>query len=240
MLINSLQNERVKKWSRLNTKKYRDEEGLFLVEGDHLVNEAIKSKVAKEIIVLEGTIFDTSLPIFEVSEAVMKKISNQVSISNVCAVCHKLGEKEYKGNILILDNIQDPGNFGTIIRSSVAFNVDTIVTSFDTVDLYNDKVIRSSEGMLFNVNVIKRNIEEFVDELHNNEYKVYGTKVDSGNNLKEFKASEKFAIIMGNEGSGVSSRVLAKCDEYLYIPMNDSCESLNVGVATSIILYELF
>lgn len=240
MLINSINNERVKKWAKLNNKKYRDIEGLFLVEGDHLVNEAVNSNSAIEIIVLEGTYFDTTLPIYEVNEAIMKKITNQVSISNICAVCKKLGEKEINGNVVILEDIQDPGNFGTIIRSSVAFNVDTIVVSKSTVDLYNDKVIRSSEGMIFHINVIRREISDIINELHNNDYKVYGTKVDGGKNLKTVAKYEKTAIVMGNEGSGVSDKVLDKCDEFIYIPMNKACESLNVGVATSIILYELF
>ncbi len=238
MIINSLNNERVKKWAKLSSKKYRDEEGLFLVEGDHLVNEAIKCDCVKEIIVLESTTFDTDLPLFEVSESIMKKISNQISISNICAVCKKLKEKEINGNVVILDNIQDPGNFGTIIRSSVAFNIDTIIVSPNTVDLYNDKVIRSSEGMLFHMNVVKKEIVSVIDELQQNGYKVYGTKVDGGKNLKDFENNKKFAIVMGNEGLGVNPNTLKKCDEYIYIPMNKACESLNVGVATSIILYE--
>jgi len=240
MIINSLQNERVKKWCKLSSKKYRDTEGLFLVEGDHLVNEAIKHNLVEELIILEGTSFTSALPCTEVSKEVMQKISNQISVSNICAVCKKMEEKEPFGKILILDNIQDPGNFGTIIRSSVAFGIDTIVVSYDTVDLYNDKVIRSSEGMLFNINIVKKDIVGFIDELHANDYIVYGTKVDGGKTIKGFKINEKFAIVMGNEGAGVSSTILNKCDEYLYIPMHESCESLNVGVATSIILYELY
>jgi len=240
MQINSLNNERVKNWCKLNIKKYRDRENLFLVEGEHLVNEAIKCNAAKEIILLEGSTFNTDLPVYEVTESIMKKITNQVSISNICAVCHKLEENDIKGNVIMLDEVQDPGNLGTIIRSASAFNADTIVLSENTVDLYNDKVIRSSEGMIFHVNIIKRNLCKIIDELQNQNYYVYGTKVDGGKNIKEINTPEKFAVVMGNEGAGVSSNILNQCDEYLYIPMNENCESLNVGVATSIILYELF
>lgn len=240
MVINSLQNERVKNWCKLKEKKYRDETGLFLVEGDHLVNEAIKNNIVKELIILEGTPFTSVYPITEVSASVMQKISNQVSASSICAVCYKIKESGMKGNVVILDNIQDPGNLGTIIRSSVAFNADTIVLSKDSVDLYNDKVIRSSEGMIFNINIVKKDIDKCIDELHENGYKVYGTKVDNGTNLKKFKTANNFAIIMGNEGLGINKDILNKCDDYIYIPMNEACESLNVGVATSIILYELF
>lgn len=240
MVINSLQNERVKNWSKLNTKKYRDEEGLFLVEGDHLVNEAIKNNLVKEIIVLENTVYETDLPKYEVTDSVMKKITSQVSISNICAICYKKEEKEINGNVIVLDNIQDPGNFGTIIRSCVAFNIDTIIVSLDTVDLYNPKVIRSSEGMIFNINIIKKDLSEAMDELHDLDYKIYGTKVDGGTNLKEIKKENKFAVVMGNEGLGVNHNILEKCDDYIYIPMDKNCESLNVGVATSIILYEFY
>ena len=240
MVINSLNNERVKTWSKLSNKKYRDELGLFLVEGDHLVSEAIKANCVKELIVLEGTNYDTDLTIIEVTEAVMKKITNQVTIPSICAVCYKLPEKEILGNVLILDDIQDPGNLGTIIRSAVAFNINTIIASFKTVDLYNEKVIRSSEGMIFHVNYLKKDLLNILKGLKEQNYKVYGTKVTGGKELKNIEKNEKYAIIMGNEGSGVSAEVLDECDEYIYIPMNQKCESLNVGVATSIILYELY
>lgn len=240
MNINSLNNEKVKNWAKLNNKKYRDEKGLFLVEGDHLVKESIKANCVKEIIVLAGISIETNLNTYEVSEAIMKKITNQVTIPNVCAVCYKLKESEINGNVLILDDIQDPGNLGTIIRSAVAFNVGTVIASPKTVDLYNDKVIRSSEGMLFNINYLKKDLNEAIGYLKKQNYVIYGTKVDGGSNLKNIPKCKKCAIIMGNEGSGVRKDILDKCDEYLYIPMNNKCESLNVGVATSIILYELF
>lgn len=240
MLINSLNNDRVKAWAKLNSKKNRDETGLFIIEGDHLVSEAIKSNCVKEIILLEGMTFDSTFPTYEVSFAIMKKLTNQVTIPKICAICYKLKEKEINGNVILLDDIQDPGNLGTIIRSAVAFNVDTIVASEKTVDLYNDKVIRSSEGMLFHINFIKRDLIDTMDYLHAKNYHIYGTKVDGGTNLKAIKALDKNAIVMGNEGVGVNSEILSKCDDFIYIPMNKSCESLNVGVATSIILYELF
>ena len=121
----------------------------------------------------------------------------------------------------------------------MGFGIDTIVASLDTVDIYNDKVLRSSEGMLFHINIVKRDIDTFIEELHKDGYQVYGTKVDGGTNLKEVTKVLKTAIVMGNEGAGVKDTTLDKCDKYIYINMNSDCESLNVGVATSIILYEL-
>lgn len=239
-VVTSLDNKRIKNLSKLLIKKYRDEEGKFLVEGEHLVEEAYKAGVLLEVVKCEDYIGEydvqTTLVIYEV----IKKLSNTQSPQRIIGVCKKLEEKEIGNKVLVLEDLQDPGNLGTIIRSSVAFNVDTIIVSNNTVDIYNDKVLRSSEGMLFHINIVKRDINNILDELHNNGYTLYGTKVDGGTNIKEIEVSEKFAIIMGNEGAGVSDDTLDKCDKYLYIPMYNNCESLNVGVATSIILYELF
>ena len=174
-----------------------------------------------------------------VSEKVMKFLSELDTPNEVMGVCYKLKEKEIDGNVLMLDRIQDPGNLGTIIRSAVAFDISTIVLSKDTVDLYNPKVLRSTQGLLFSVNIIIRNLDECINELKENDYIIYGTKVDNGKNLKEIEKKNKYAIIMGNEGKGVSENIMTMCDEYIYIPMNSKCESLNVGVATSIILYEM-
>ncbi len=239
-IITSLDNKHIKNLSKLLIKKYRDQEDMFLVEGEHLVEESFKSGNLIELIKTEDYERDFDVPTTIVTYEVLKKLSSSVTPQKVIGVVKKLEEKKYGNKILILDNLQDPGNLGTIIRSSVAFNVDTIVLSENCVDLYNDKVIRSSEGMLFHINVIKRNIDEFIDEIHEEGYKVLGTKVTDGENVKKVEVPEKVAIIMGNEGAGVRCEILDKCDKYLYISMNKVCESLNVGVATSIILYELF
>lgn len=239
-VVTSLDNKRIKNLSKLLIKKYRDEEGKFLVEGEHLVEEAYKAGVLLEVVKCEDYIGEYDVPTTLVTYEVIKKLSNTQSPQRIIGVCKKLEEKEIGNKVLVLEDLQDPGNLGTIIRSSVAFNVDTIIVSNNTVDIYNDKVLRSSEGMLFHINIVKRDINYILDELHSNGYILYGTKVDGGTNIKEINVSEKFAVIMGNEGAGVSNDTLDKCDKYLYIPMNNNCESLNVGVATSIILYELF
>lgn len=239
-VISSLENENVKFWNKLNEKKYRDECDLFKVEGLHLVEEAIKSNLVKEIIMLEDSdlSFD-NIQVNYVTKKILDKISSLTTSPDIMAVCYKLKEKYYGNKILLIDSLQDPGNLGTIIRTAVAFNIDTIVLGSDTVDLYNDKTIRATEGMLFHINIIKRDLTNFIKELKSNSYSILGTKVDGGNKLNSIKFNEKTAIIIGNEGSGVKEELLDLCDEYLYIPMNNKCESLNVSVATAIILYEL-
>jgi TrmH family RNA methyltransferase len=239
MKIESLQNSKVKEWIKLKEKKYRDLNNLFLIEGDHLLNEAMIKGVVREIISTDKLFDFEGIPFYEVNDSIMKKMSNQVSGTNVICVCEKLREREIIGNVCLLDNIQDPGNLGTIIRSAVAFNIDTIIVSPDTVDLYNDKTIRSSEGMLFHINVIKLNLEDAIDSLKNKDYKIYGTNVENGLDLKETSFLNKVAVIIGNEGNGVKKALQDKCDSLIYIPISSSCESLNAGIAASIIFYEM-
>lgn len=239
MYYSSINNEFIKELKKLNQKKYRDLKNEFLIEGEHLVKEALKTDLVKYVIVKEGTKFNTNKKIITVSFNVLKYISNLDCPQSIMAVCHKLKNNDINNKVVILDNIQDPGNLGTIIRSCVAFNIDTLIISSDSVDLYNSKVIRASQGMIFNLNIITTNLFDIIKTLKLKNYKIVGTDVNDGVNLSDFKKSEKFAIIMGNEGSGISDNIQKLLDENIYIPMNKKCESLNVGVACSIILYEL-
>lgn len=239
MKIESINNDKVKRWAHLKEKKFREQENLFLVEGDHLVKEALKKGVVKELIALNADYEVENIPFYEVTPSIMKKISSQVSISEVIAVCKKLESKPITGNVCLLDNIQDPGNLGTIIRSALAFNIETIILSSDTVDLYNDKVIRASEGMIFHLNFLKGDLPSIINELKSKNYQIYGTDVNKGTSLKNIAFSHKSGIIIGSEGQGMKSTLAPLCDELINIPLNESCESLNAGVAASIIFYEL-
>lgn len=234
-MITSKDNERIKFVSKLNDKKYRKEYGLFLVEGEHLVEEAYKHGLLKEVYSLSETNYPNSNV---VTENVMRKISSLNTIPSIVGVCNIKKEESLGNKLLILDGIQDPGNLGTIIRSAVAFNISTIVLSTDTVDLYNPKVIRATEGMLFNINIITRDLNEFIPSIKS-QYKIYGTNVVNGTDIKNVEKVKKYAIIMGNEGNGVKKEIQNMCDTNIYIPISSSCESLNVAVATSIILYEM-
>ena len=237
-IVSSLQNEKIKNLSKLLQKKYRDIENKFLVEGDHLVEEAKRSGLLLEVVKCEDVLGDYDVPTTLVTYDVIKKLSNTMNPQRIIGVVRKPEEKELGNKILILDDIQDPGNLGTIIRSSLAFNIDSIVLSNNSVDVYNDKVIRSSEGMFFHINIIRKDLTNIISELHQNNYQIYGTKVDGGTLVDKISLPEKYALVMGNEGNGVKEDILDLCDEYVYIDMNSKVESLNVGVATSIILYE--
>lgn len=238
MIYTSIENDKIKEIAKLKDKKFRKNSGLFLIEGEHLILEAYKKGYLEKIIKLESSEINLDVETLMVSEKVLKHLSF-LETPTIIGVSRQKDDKIVGNHILILDNIQDPGNLGTIIRSSVAFNVDTIILSTDTVDLYNEKVIRATQGLIFNVGIVRTNLDEIVKELKEKKYKIYATKVNGGKSLKNIERCQKFAIIMGNEGSGVRKSLLDICDEYLYIDMNKNCESLNVGVATSIILYEL-
>ena len=239
MVIESVQNEKIKYFRKLRETKYIKEYKLFIVEGEHLVEEAIKNGCAKEIILLNGKDYNTDLNKIYVSDNVLKSISLLKTPQYIMALCNVIDNKEIKGSrLLLLDNVSDPGNLGTIIRSSVAFNIDTIILSEDSVNLYNDKVVRSSEGMIFNTNIITMNLSDSIKEIKNKGIKVYGTDLKGSKYLHEFNKPTSFALIVGNEGMGMKKEILDLCDENIKIEMNNNCESLNVGVATSIILYE--
>ena len=235
-MIDSLDNKKIKEITYIKIKKYRDQYGLFLVEGKHLVDEAKKSGLLEEVILLDDEYdFDKKLI---VSEKVMKKLSFQDSLPSIMGVCKIKDSKLIGSKYLLLDGIQDPGNLGTIIRSSLAFGVDTIVLSKDSVDLYNDKVIRSTQGMIFHINIIRCDLEDVINKIKG-DIKIIGTSLGDSTPLRSIDKLERYALIVGNEGNGVKSEIQDMCDENLYIKMNKNAESLNVGVACSILLYEM-
>lgn len=236
-MIESVNNERVKEIAKLHDKKYRKINNKFLAVGKHLVEEALKKNLVLELFLLEGTPNTYGFDATYVSEKVMKKLSEQTSSPKELAVCKIENNNEIVGNVVILDNIKDPGNLGTIIRSAVAFNYQTIILSKECVDVYNGKVIRSSEGMLFNINIIIDDIEKYIYILKNNGYKIYSTDVVTG--VSPQKENNKHAIIIGSEASGVKDSVKALADQNLTLAMNPLCESLNAGVSASILMYEL-
>ena len=230
-MITSQDNEKIKYLIKLKQSKYRKQERKFIVEGPHLVDEAKKLNLVIEaysIIDKEGYI--------QISEALMKKIADTDTLVSEIAICRMLDKNELANKLLILDKVQDPGNLGALMRSANAFGFKTIILNIGSVDIYNSKVIRASQGAIFKLNFRYENLVEFLDELK--DYKIYGTNVVNGISLDEVKKEEKMAIILGNEGNGISKEVAAKINKNIYIPIENT-ESLNVSVAGGIIMYEL-
>ncbi len=236
MIIKSLTNEKVKTWVKLRQKKYRDELNLFLIEEEHLIEEALKAGIVQTIILSENVdnIFDFE-ETFTVSENVMKKIADNVSPVKYIAVCKKLDEKTGDSKrILALDRIQDPGNLGTLIRSAVSFGFNQILLSSDSVDIYNEKVIRATQGAMFHV-CFKRC--DLISELVNlKDFDILAFSLDNSNYLSDVVTKENICIVLGNEGRGISEKVFNCCNKKVKIEMKDF-ESLNVAVAGSIAMY---
>lgn len=238
-MITSLDNKRIKEIIKLKNKKHRDNKDKFIVETLNLVTEAYKAGLLEEIYVLDRYNYSFDVDTFYVTDNVMAKISS-LENSSILGICKKRANTKLLGDkFLLLDGVQDPGNLGTIIRCALGFNIDTIVLSYDTCDLYNEKVIRATEGAIFKMNIIRDDLTKVINELKNKNIIIYGTDVKGGIDVKTVDEVSKFALIMGSEGNGVKNNIKQLVDKNLYINTNKQLESLNVGVATGIILYSL-
>ena len=240
MLITSTDNKKIKDIRKLIDKKNSLKNELFVIEGDHLVKEAVKRNLLTELYILEGYDCEYDFPYDTVTEKVMKTLSDLKSIPRVIGVSKINSDKSFGNRIVILDDIQDPGNAGTVIRNCVAFGVNTIVFSKNSVSPYNEKVIRSTQGMIFNINVVIDDLEAIIKDIKLKGIEVIGTSLNTSNGLKNMPKLDKYAVIFGNEGNGISKEVQLMCDKLYKIEMNENCESLNVGVSCGIILYKLF
>ena len=234
--ITSVDNAQVKKWNKLHQKKERDATGLFLVEGKHLIEEALKYN-AVELVLYEKECPFQNVDSQEVSKNVLDKLSSNPSGADYIGICHlpKL-ELKKKERILLLDGIQDPGNLGTLIRTAISFSFDGIYCSKDTCDYLNEKVIRSTQGAIFQIPIFYVDLIECIKELKEENVQVIATTLQDAKTMKEIPPQEKMAFILGNEGNGVSKEVSACADTHLRIEM-EGFESLNVAVAGGIILY---
>ena len=238
MVIDSINNQKIKYLNKLKDKKYREEEDKFIVEGYHLVEEAYKKGILTTLFKQENDSFSLDVETYEVSSNIFSKLTDLNNSHQVIGICKKIYNEIVGDRLLLLDIIQDPGNLGTIIRSSKAFNVDTIVLSNDTVDIYNLKVLRATGGNIFHINFVYRDLKETIVELKKSEFKVYATDVKEGLDVVGVK-DKKVAVIVGNEGNGVKPEIKNMCDNSIHIKTNSDVESLNVAMATTIILYEL-
>lgn len=248
--ISSLNNEKIKYFCSLLDKKIRNKERLFLIEGYHLVEEAAKTVKLKAVI---GSIQSdlekfNNVEKYLVTNEIIKKLSNTKNPQNIIGLVETLNytvndllnilaKKEVK--LVLLDEINDPGNLGTIIRTTAALGYDGIIMSKNTVDLYNDKVIRSTQGVMFKIPIFIADLEEVIPILKKYKTKCFGTSLTNSKILTESKKENKFAICFGNEARGVKEQILNLMDQNIRIEMKNDVESLNVSVAASIIMYEL-
>lgn len=234
--IDSPQNTRIKNWAQLHHKKKRDETGLFLVEGEHLIEEALKEHLVQVILTDENPVFSFE-PTILVPQTIMRKLTANPSGAHLIAVCRQMKKPlAALHRVLILDGVQDPGNLGTLIRTAVSFSFDGVICSEDTVDLYNDKVIRSTQGALFSIPVVREDISGAINRLKKDGFRIIATALENSRPMAEIAEREKMAFILGNEGQGVRTEVQKAADEKMRIEMS-GFESLNVAVAGGIVMY---
>lgn len=236
MLITSLDNKKIKDLVRLYNKKYRDLYDRFVVDSVNFIKEADSLGLLLEVYILDGNDLDVSCSKYFVTDKVMSKIKSVNTCLYVGVVKKPIFDGVLGDRVLVLDGVSDPGNMGTIIRSALGFNVSSVVLSNTCCDLYNDKCLRACEGSVLKVNVLREDLVSVIKSLKGI-VPIYVTDVCCGDDIRKVSCS-KFCLIMGNEGNGVSNELVVLSDKKINIKTNSNLESLNVGVATSIILYE--
>ena len=223
----------------LSLKKNRQKEQLFIAEGEKIVAELLNSNFEfHEIFATnEWILKNTDVRAIKVPASELDRISNLKSANNVLAIV-KIKQENLSvtdGLTLVLDDINDPGNLGTIIRMCDWFGVKQLVCSKSTVDCFNPKVVQSAMGSLFRVPIIYTDLEEYVTKV---DTPIYGAFMD-GENVRNVKVPESVHLIMGNEANGISEEINNLITDKVAIKnIGNSAESLNVAVATSILLHE--
>ena len=247
-LIQSVKNPQVKQWKKLLTKKERDKTGTFLIEGYHLVEEALKQQdFVLELIVSEKVELPPRLDygtasITFVTEEISRQLSDTEAPQGIYAICRQMEQAsslQDARSLLLLDAVQDPGNLGTMIRTADAAGIDAVIVGRGSVDSYNPKVLRSAQGSHFHLPIISGDLTEWICRLKEKNIPVYGTALETARVYTETEPGNSFALIVGNEGNGVNKEILMQTDANLYIPIYGKSESLNVAVAAGILLYYL-
>ncbi len=248
--IESSQNAQVKHWKKLVTiRKDRDKSGEFLVEGIHLVEEALKQpSTVLTLIVREGMKIPTNwnlegVNMAEITMEIAKEIAETEYSQGIYAHCVQptSTQKEQQNwtRILMIDAVQDPGNVGTMIRTADAAGLDAVILGKGTADAYNPKTVRSAQGSHFHIPILKGDLSDWLRAFKSQKIPVYGSSLEDSVTYNHVEPQSRFALIMGNEGSGLSQELLVKTDMNLKIPLLGQAESLNVAVATGILLYTL-
>lgn len=255
-IIRSVNSPKVKQWAELLTKKGRDKQGKFLIEGIHLVQEALLSGARFEALIysLERGLPDEiemgkmgnrrPVEIFGVVEAVLAKITDARSPQGVCAVIEKpkiVLETLLKSDpslAVLVDGVQDPGNLGTIIRSADAVGAEAVILGQGTVDVYNPKTVRSTMGSLFHIPVVEADLPQLLRSMQSEPVQIVNTSLQAQMSCYEADFTRRTWFLVGNEADGVSAEAAQYADTHIKIPMLGKAESLNVAMASTVLLYE--
>ncbi|MGX5377050.1 TrmH family RNA methyltransferase [Ligilactobacillus sp. LYQ135] len=251
-VITSVNNSQVKAWSKLNTKKGRLNQQKYLLDGWHLVKEAIRTnepietimvspdfKYLQEIFVPEGA------DMIQITDNVVKHLSDTKHPQGVFAVVkikqqNEINPENVSGAWLFMDNVQDPGNIGTMVRTADAAGFTGIVFGNGTADVYNPKIVRSMQGSQFHLKMVSASLEPWIKAFKKAKKPVFGTELNpQARPYNQVGKHSDFALIMGNEGNGMQSDLLKQTSLNLYIPIVGKAESLNVAVAAGILMFQL-
>ena len=247
--IESKNNNLFKEIKKLKEKKHRIKSNKYLIEGLRFVEEAIKSKVSIDSIIFTESFkeknpdlflkINENIKLIQMNEALLKQLCSTENPQGIVGVINMQNKELKSGELVVLvDKVQDPGNMGTIIRSAHAAGAAGIVMTKGTVDIYNDKTLRSTMGSIFYIPIVEDDSLDFVKSLKKEGYKLVVSSLQGKNNFFEENLQGKVMIAVGNEGKGVSDEVYDIADIKVKIPMPGEAESLNVAVATSIMIYE--
>jgi RNA methyltransferase, TrmH family len=251
-LIQSRENSLLKQVRKLKEKRYRTESNQFLIEGFRFLDEAVKSSFEVPYVFVNENNLDKwnasglgehirkDTKVYLIKDAVFKTIAGTESPQGVIAVvCNKKSKlKEGDGFYVLVDRIQDPGNMGTIIRTAHAAGALGLLYTKGTVDIYNEKTLRSSMGSIFHLPVIEDESINITRELKTRGFKLIVSSLDTKESFYDIDLKGNSIICVGNEGNGISDEVLELCDEKVRIPMPGGAESLNAAVAASIMIFE--
>ncbi|MGY0372564.1 TrmH family RNA methyltransferase [Clostridium sp. JNZ J1-5] len=252
-LIESRENSLIKDIKKLHKKKYRLEKGQFLVEGFRFVQEALESSFCIPYLLISekfqdkyyslnmDNMINKDTRVYLVKDNIFKELCNTDNPQGIIGVVNnkKIEIEDKEGFYVLVDKVQDPGNMGTIIRSAHASGALGVIVTRGTVDLYNDKTLRSTMGSIFNIPVIEDNSFENIKKLKDNGFKFIVSSLDTNNNFYDIDLTGKVVICIGNEGNGISDEIYRIGDEKVKIPMPGGAESLNAAVAASIMMYEI-
>ena len=253
-IITSKDNELIKHVRKLKDKKYRDEYNEYVVEGIKIVEEAVKENVKiKQIIICNDTTKTYEIPThimleiakyecIYVTDKIFNLITQVTNPQGIMAIIEKNSEKnqiDYTQDIiLVLDDVQDPGNLGTILRTADSIGLNQIVVSKGTADAFNSKVVRSTMGAIFRIKIIEtQDLIRTIKEMKKHHFKLMVTSLQTENSIYDINFNKKI-IVIGNEANGVSKEIQDMADEKAKIPMFGRTESLNASVAAGIVMYE--
>lgn len=238
--ITSLTNSHIKELALLANSKERNAKKKVLLEGEHLVKEAYGLGVLEEVLIVDENDYLDGVNNILVTKDIIKKLSTTATPQSIIGIA-KIVDKEIEfGNtILLLDGISDPGNLGTIVRTAKAFDVSSIILSSRSIDIYNEKVIRATQGAIFKMPIIKMNMLDAISLLKDKGYLVLATALKDASYLDSIDKVDKYALVLGNEATGVSKEVIEASDKVVKIKMSENVESLNVAIACGICLYDL-